>query len=475
VVKVPFIGGSYTLPSLNVDAQKSLNMYPEIVSSGSGKSQAILKKRSGLKLFTSTTNPGRELYQTSGGRLFSVNGSRLDEIGTSGTVTLRGNINTSNGNVRFADNGSQMIVVDGNTGFIMDLSTNVFNSIADVDFPDTATHITFQDSFFIVNSPASSPPGAFFVSAVFDGTSWNSLSFANAEGNPDAATALISTGRDLWVLGPQSIQIFYNSGNADFPFDNIRGTLSSIGIQAPFSLCQMGTNIFWLGADDQGFGQVFTNQGYNPVRISNHAIEQEITTYADLDLTTAFCYQETGHYFYIMNFPSANRSWAFDTATGEWHQVAYTDYQNNVDGLFRGNSYAFFNGKNYVNDYANGNIYELDPFTLDDNGNKIKCLRRSPHLWQGLDRTFYQSFQIDMEMGVGLTTGQGIDPQAMLRWSKDGGHTFGSERWKPIGKKGEYRRRVRWDRLGASRDRVWEVSITDPVKVTFIEAYIEAT
>lgn len=470
--KIPFIGPSYTLPSLDVDSQKTLNMYLESVESGTGKSSAILKKRSGLKEFTSVTKSIRRIYQTSRGRLFAFNGNRVDEIGKSGSITARGTITSNDGSISVADNGNEMIIVDGIQGFIFNLSLNVLTAIADVDFLDNATHVAFQDSFFIVNDPISSPPGKYAVSGVFDGTSWNGLDFANAEGNPDSLTALISTGRELWLLGPQSTQIAVTS-ESGFPFTNLKGTLSDIGILAPFSLCKMNTNIFFLGADDQGFGQVFMNQGYTPTRISNHALEQQIATYEELEDTTAFCFQERGHYFYVLNFLNANITWVYDTVTGEWYQWAFTDFQRNIDGLYRGNSYAFFNNKNYVSDFSNGKIYELDPNTFDDDGNKIKCLRRSPHIWQALDRTFYSSFQIDMETGVGLTLGQGSDPQVMLRWSIDGGYTWSNEHWRSAGKIGNYASRVKWYRLGASRDRVFEVAVTDPVQVTFLNAFVD--
>ena len=458
-------------------------MVLEGVSSGTGRTSAILKKRSGLKVFTSVTSPIRKLYQTGKGRFFAINGNRVDEVRADGSVIARGTINTITGPVGVSDNGDEMIIVDGNTGFHLDLNSNVLASVdsfgSGAAFPNAATHITFQDSYFIANSPESKPIGQFFISGVFDGTSWNALDFANVEGQPDQLTALVSNGSVIWMLGTQSLQVYYNSGNSDFTFDTISGTLSDVGILAPFSLCKMNTQIFWLGSDDQGFGQVFMSQGYKPQRISNHALENEIRTYPDLELTTGFCFQELGHYFYVLSFPSQNITWVYDTSVNEWYQWAYTDYLTNTDGLYRGNSYAFFDNKNLVGDYASGDIFEVDPFTLTDNAvstnNKIKCLRRSPHMWESMERTFYTSFQIDMETGVGLTTGQGSNPEVMLRWSKDGGHTFSSDHPTSAGKIGKYNKRVKWNRLGASRDRVWEVSITDPVKVTFLNAFIEGS
>jgi hypothetical protein len=68
---------------------------------------------------------------------------------------------------------------------------------------------------------------------------------------------------------------------------------------------------------------------------------------------------------------------------------------------------------------------------------------------------------------------QGADPQVMLRWSDDGGHTWSSEHWASMGKIGQYYKRVIWRRLGMTvklRDRVYEVSGTDPVKIAIMGA-----
>jgi len=485
MIPVPIVGQAYTLPSVNAAFQRCLNLYAEGVI-GETKSQIILKKRSGLKLFATTTLPQRRIYTTSKGRLFSINGDKLTEISITGGKTEHGTISTSTGQVSMADNGDELLIVDGTTGFVFNLVTNVLTSIADTDFPDSATHVTFQDGFLIVNDPSSSPAGEFFISGIRDATTWGALDFGNAESSPDIINALISTGREVWLFGPKSVEPWYNSGAAAFPFQRINGAQSEIGLFAPFSLCRMETSIFWLGANDQGHGQVFTNQGYKPVRISTHAIEQEWITYSSIEDAVGFCYQEGGHKFYVLNFQAGDKTWVYDTVTGWWHETGFTDFTINKDGQYRGNTHAFFNGKNFTSDAANGNIYEIDPKTLTDeidpdiltdptiDGVKIKMLRSTPHEWNGAERVFYNSFQVDMETGVGLTVGQGSDPQAMLRWSNDGGHTFSNQLFKDIGKKGEYKTRVKFNRIGQARDRLWEFSITDPIPVTILGAYIKA-
>jgi hypothetical protein len=73
---------------------------------------------------------------------------------------------------------------------------------------------------------------------------------------------------------------------------------------------------------------------------------------------------------------------------------------------------------------------------------------------------------LNLEMDPGSTPldyGQGSDPQVMLKISKDNGKTFGPERWKSMGTKGQYKKRVIWEELGTARDFVFQFTVTDPV------------
>ena len=82
--------------------------------------------------------------------------------------------------------------------------------------------------------------------------------------------------------------------------------------------------------------------------------------------------------------------------------------------------------------------------------------------------------QVDFETGVGLISGQGSDPQAMLQFSKDNGHTWSNEAWVTLGAIGAYLTRAIWWRLGVARDWVFKIRITDPVKVVIAGASIDA-
>jgi len=188
----------------------------------------------------------------------------------------------------------------------------------------------------------------------------------------------------------------------------------------------------------------------------------------------AYTYQQDGHSFYVLIFPSANTTWVYDVATGAWHERA--GWNNGSFTRHRSNCQMAFNNKIIVGDYENGNIYSFDLDTYADNGQIQKWLRTWRALPTGqnnLKRTAHHSLQIDLESGVGLNLGQGSDPELMLRWSDDGGHTWSNEHTASIGKIGQYYRRVFYRRLGMTmklRDRVYELSMTDPVKTAIMGA-----
>jgi hypothetical protein len=465
-----FIGPSYKHASVNVDAQQCINMYPEINELGRGKEQevACLMCTPGKRLLvTAGSGPIRGSWYTSTGRAFVVSGNKLYEISSTWVSTERGTLNSNTGAVSMSDNGLQLVVVDGD-GYYLTLADNTFAEITDEAFPG-ASQVVCQDTFFIFIEPNS---GQFFKS------NSNSIvidpEVVSAEGSPDNLVGLISDHRDLWLAGEKSIEVWFNSGDGDFPFRRNEGAFVEIGLAASFSLAKMNNTVFWLGHDDKGQGMVYQAQGYRPQRISTHPIEQAIQSYGDVSNARAWTYQQDGHYFYVLNFPTPSKTWVFDSTTGIWHERAYLS--NGQLYRDRADCHMFAFGKHVVGDYENGNLYELTRDEKTDNGSPIMRRRRAPHLTSDLNRVFYSLFELDAQMGVGLDgVGQGTDPQVMLRYSDDGGHTWSrsSEKWTSLGKIGQTKNRARWRRLGSSRDRIFEVTITDPVDVVLIGAKLE--
>ena len=368
------------------------------------------------------------------------------------------------------NNGIQLFVACNGPSYIYNAQTNVFQQITDSDFPGAVT-VGYLDGYFVFNEPNSQK---IWVTALLDGTSVDPLDFASAEGSPDGVVGIIVDHREVWVYGTNSVEVWYNSGNADFPLSRIQGAFNELGCVAAYSIAKMDNGLFWLGQDARGQGIVYRANGYTGQRISTHAIEWQIQQYGNLSDAIGYTYQQDGHSFYVLIFPSANATWVYDVATQAWHERA--GFANGEFTRHRSNCQVFFNSEVLVGDYQNGNIYAFDLDDFSDNGSIQKWLRSWRALPTGqnnLKRTAQHSLQLDLETGVGLNLGQGSDPQVMLRWSDDGGHTWSSEHWVSIGKIGEFYRRAIWRRLGMTmkiRDRVYEVSGTDPVKIAVMGA-----
>jgi hypothetical protein len=452
-----------------------VNLFPEVVPEA-GKEPAFLQRAPGLRLLT-TLGIGAQAVRglwSFGNFMYAVCGNTLYKLDTSYTATTLGTI-AGSGPVSMSDNGIQLFVAANGPSYIYNANTNVFAQINDPDFPG-AVSVGYLDGYFVFNEPNSQK---IWVTALLDGTSVDPLDFASAEGSPDGVVGLIVDHREVWVYGTNSVEVWYDAGTADFPLQRIQGAFNEIGCAAAYSIAKMDSGVFWLGKDARGQGIVYRANGYTGQRISTHAVEWHIQQYGDLSGTIGYTYQQDGHSFYVLIFPQANTTWVYDAATQAWHERA--GWNNGSFTRHRSNCQVAFNNEVIVGDYANGNLYAFDLDVYADNGQIQRWLRSWRALPTGqnnLKRTAHHSLQLDCETGVGLNIGQGSDPEVMLRWSDDGGHTWSSEHWKKMGKIGEYGYRTLWRRLGMTtkiRDRVYEVSGTDPVKIAVMGAELIAS
>jgi hypothetical protein len=479
-----FIGPSYTLRSVNVDCQRCVNLYPELNELGTGKEKevAALVGTPGLSLLlTLPKSPVRGIYYSSTGKLYAVGQNTIYSISSAYVATSIGTLNSNSGPVSMADNGVHLAIVDGSTtGSLVTLATNVVTAIpfpGDIDFETFAgvDQVTYQDGYFIFNHKTT---GQFFISgilgsAVADDTTIDALDFSSSDGAPDPIVSILSVHRDLWIFNAKTTEVFFNSGNV-FPFDRIQGAFIEVGCAAAFSVAKMNNAVFWLGQDERGNGVVYMASGYQPQRISTSAVELAIQSYGTISDAVAFCYQENGHNFYCLNFSAANTTWVFDSSTSLWHERSYMN--NGTAQRHLANSHAFAYGIHVVGDYSSGNIYQMSSSVYTDNGAAIVRKRAAPHVSQDMVRLFHTRLQLDLEPGVGLDgTGQGTDPQAILRFSNDGGHVWSNEKWTGIGKIGQTKNRAIWNRLGYARDRVYEITISDPNKIVLIGAELDVT
>jgi len=540
-MQTPILGSSYVARSVNAADSQMVNIFPEMVPEG-GKQPAFLSRCPGLRLYTTVGDgPIRGMWQH-GGYLYVVSRNTFYQISSAGAVSVKGAV-LGNGPVSMADNGTQIMIAANPTGYIYNTNTGVFAQITDPDFPG-ASVVDYLDGYFVFIEPNSQ---RIWVTALLDGTSVDPLDFVSAEGDPDNIVSMIVDHREVWLFGENSTEVWYNAGLSDFPLVRIQGAFNELGCAARYSVAKMNNQVYWLGKDDRGRGIVYQANGYQGQRISTHAVEWQIQRYANISDAIAYTYQQDGHSFYVLTFPSANKAWVYDAVTGAWHERA--GWKNGQWTRQRGATQVFFNGEVLIGDYENGNIYVYDMDVYSDNGEPQRWLRSWRALPTGentLRRTAQHSLQLDCETGVGLaqspgyeasdlltedgrlllaefvqnelsteageaitteapdglqilvdnpsfptlfvppmyltTTGYsatpGYDPQVMLRWSDDGGHTWSNEHWRSMGQIGQYGYRTIWRRLGMTmklRDRVYEISGTDPVKIAIMGAELQVS
>ena len=497
-INIGFVGGAYSSRSRHVDMQECVNMYPQreamqitgqYTAAGFGVGLSEPKSKSvgsligcpGLDLISAPDTIGnvRGMIATSDGKFYTVIGNAVFSMQPDGTATFLGNVIGTNPIVGLAENGSQggqVIIVDESRGWIIDTTLNTVTPIS--NFPG-GTHVVFKDGRFLVNRPGT---GQMFWSDApgYDGSAWVQGNFGTAESSPDSLTALAKTNNDLWLFGPLSYEVWQadidqNPGpsQGQLIFDRQSNLVGDIGTPAPYSPASIGNDLYWLGSNNRGHGVIWHNNGYSPERISTHGIEYIISKMARIDDAIGFCYQQEGHYFYVLTFPTADKTLVYDAMSGLWHERQYFNPTTGYSSRHRAQTCAFFDGMVLVGDREDSRIYKWDLDTYTDDGDPIVRTRTCPHINNSMDRVYYNEFEVDMEKGVGLPNGQGSNPQAMLSWSDDGGFTFGKERWDSPGRVGEYKTRMHWHSLGSSRNRIFRFKMTDPVKVVLIESWVE--
>ena len=406
--------------------------------------------------------------------------------GTSATLNLTFGLNNSftfSNNGSFYDAAPDVTVEGGYGATITSTATTYITSTqslpAWLQMPTTdgpwtgATVCDVIDNYIVYNEPGTQNWAATDLASVVSQNAY----YGTKDGAPDPIVSIIVDHRQVYLLGQTTTEVWVDvgstiSGIVSFPFQRVSGTMMQHGCAAANSVARFAEQFMFVSRDDRGQAIVGAINGYAFQRLSTHAVEQTLMNQNVSD-AVAYTYQLEGHEFYVVTFPSINLTWVYDLASQMWHKWLAFDPET---GYYRhrSNCGAFFNNVYLVGDYENGKVYQLSNETFTEDGTYIRRLRRAPHLVADLQRQYFAEFQIQFQPGVGLQTGQGDDPQAMLRWSNDGGSTWSNEHWTTIGRVGRYQNRAIWRRLGWSRDRIYEVSMSDPVRTVIISANLKA-
>lgn len=457
--QIPLFGLGTYAKSKPVTSQNRTNLYVEI--NEDAEKQAIsLYPTPGLVLEVDLgLEPIRGLYAV-GDYRYAVHRDGLWKIANDNTYEKVGLLATSSGRVDMSDNGIQLIIVDGPNGYIWNVNTSTFTQISDPDFPGGST-VTFLNGYFIVSKPNS---GEFYISATYDGLSWNALEFATAESNPDELIRVQANNGQLILYGEKTTEFWGDSGALDFPFARIGAAAIEWGLAARWSLSKFMDAIIFLRKNRLGQVQVCVMDGGVAVPVSTPNIDYIFARYDSIEDATGFSYMISGHPMYQINFSSQGESWLFDGLTKQWSQL------ESSGGRHRAEIQYSHRIESFVSDYENGRIYKFDSEVYTDHGEPIAREFISRHQMSA-NWSVFDEVWLEMEAGTGLAYGQGSNPKVMMTYSKDGGHTWSNEIWAEFGKAGEYTKRAVFRRLGRARDWVFKFRVTDPVKTVFVSAW----
>jgi hypothetical protein len=339
-------------------------------------------------------------------------------------------------------------------------SSTTVTQVADADFPAAGiSSIDYVDGYIVFTEAVSATSNRKWgITALFDATRFDGLDFASAESTPSDLLRVLVNYEEVWLFSRSGISVWRNTGASPFPFERIPGAVLEKGCAAALSPAKIDQAVFWLGDDRK----VYRANGYQPMRISTHGLEEILRAASDVSDAEGMTYSQGGHDFYVLTLPTLNRTFVFDAATQGWHERQSGTSLVPAAWQVRWVAPAF--DKIYAG-LDSGRLCELDMNTYLDAGDYIRRVAVTPPFYNEGLRGVHTTIEIECELGVGLSTGQGSDPEIMLSWSDDGGATWSNERRLKLGAMGVRKRRAVARRLGVFRQRMYQIAISDPVKI----------
>jgi hypothetical protein len=477
MARIGLCGGSYPSQSPNLDGERTVNLIPEVAESPNAKSVMGMFNVPGKKVFCKLGNLPVRAELNINGRMFAVAGTGFYEVFADKSFTPRNALIpiSNDGNpASLAASNLQVLIVSGGRAYYFTLATNAFAEIDTTSgnvIPGPVSFAGYSDGFGVLLCKNAPNAQRFQLSTLLDFSAWTALDFGSVSVYPDDVIAMKIDHRELWFFSSKAIVPYYNSGNASFPFSPVLSGYNETGCGAPYAISKLDNSLFWIQADERGNGMAMRAQGYLPIRVSNHGVEFVWNSYPNkVSDAVSYAYQEVGHTFWVIYFPSANNgagaTWVYDAATGLWHERKSTRNQQQGANLGWCHTYAF--NKHLVGSQYDGTIYDCSVLYPDEAGTAIQWERISGPIVNEASPVFFEELIFDIETGLEgqppVYDGQGKPRpyQMTIARSDDGGHTWSQETILSLGLPGEFKKRVRKSREGMSRNRVYKLRGSDP-------------
>lgn len=515
-----FCGQTYLDRSINANAQDCINLYPFHSPTPQDPNRIILYPTPGYALiqniplaFATFFSQGMSQFTMIGSEsravltinniVYMVVGNRFLSF-AGGILTPLGTLNTYSGKVSIVTNTVDITMSDSGNGYVYNLTTTAFTTIVTSGGWPTqgVTNLTYQDGYYL-----AMPNGTRTViqSAILDGTTWPALAFDTTISFPDNGVAVFSDQNQLYVMGPHITEVQFDAGTIPYAFQKVSGVLIQAGCVAKNSIVKVGSTVIWLADDLAGNAYIGALQGYSLSPISTAPINEAIARYSVISDAFGYTYREGDNQFYVITFPSANATWAYDLKTKQWHKRIYNNgmdlplvcsFYNNI--LLPGDVDVPHSLQNHLVGDANGKIYIMSQDwaqVYQDESNVAGVdkpqywptprQRVSPHLEQDGKLIFLHKFELMYQAGVGINTSTGTykdasgnnlsvgNPKCTLEVSKDGGHSWINVGTRELGMIGQYKKRMIWRNLGRAWKWTFRITISEPVNVIILGADVD--
>jgi hypothetical protein len=233
--------------------------------------------------------------------------------------------------------------------------------------------------------------------------------------HPGNIVACRTLHRRLFLLSSFYTEVWENAGiGTNLPFRRNNSLLMEYGTPAVGSIAVSFDTMAFLSQTRDGLGPVVQVKGTSAIPISNQALDFQLAQYAAVTIpnTTpvqtqvtdcrAFLILENGLIFYRMNFTAANHTFVYNVSLSRPEQELKLWHEEEI---LNGNrhpaqTHAYFNGVNYVGDFASPILYQVDAGTVTNNNVPIRRARiPKPFVVEAYQRIRCDRLQIDMLQG----------------------------------------------------------------------------
>lgn len=290
------------------------------------KSELLLDVTPGLTTLTSTSlGPVQGMCRVHDLK-YCIIADVVYTLADTGEISQIGTINSGvAGRVQMIPGGNNYILICARSnGYVINTSTNVITQVTDTDFPGADCGI-YQDGYWVIVKS-----GNFYWSQLQDPFSWVGTDVAQASHKPSNIKAIGSVQEELYLLGEQTTEVFYNDGTTPFT----RRTFSTLayGIAAQDTLAHVDNSIIFLSRSFDGTVRVLQIMAAQMYIVSTDAINWELSKASTLDASYAVSYNERGHVMYALTIPALDKTYVVDLTSKEWH-IRQSYYSSDVHGV----------------------------------------------------------------------------------------------------------------------------------------------